>query len=52
MNESAIISARHNEKEITEKRITESFERLVMGLRKKSQVMNEEEKKITAYHEV
>jgi cell division protease FtsH len=23
-----------------------------MGLRKKSQVMNEEEKKITAYHEV
>ena len=52
MNESAIISARHNEKEITEKRITESFERLVMGLRKKSQVMNDEEKRITAYHEV
>lgn len=52
LNESAIITARHNEKQITEKRITESFERLVMGLRKKSQVMNDEEKKITAYHEV
>ncbi|MFK7780138.1 MAG: ATP-dependent zinc metalloprotease FtsH [Candidatus Gracilibacteria bacterium] len=52
INESAIISARNNEKEISEKRITEAFERLVMGLRKKSQVMNEEEKKITAYHEV
>lgn len=52
MNESAILTARNNETEITEKRITESFERLVMWLRKKSQVMNEEEKKITAYHEV
>jgi len=52
INEAAIITARYNEKEITEKRITEAFERLVMGLRKKSQVMNNEEKKITAYHEV
>ncbi len=52
INESAIISARYNEKEISEKRITEAFERLVMWLRKKSQVMNDEEKKITAYHEV
>ena len=52
INESAIITARNNEKEITEKRITEAFERLVMWLRKKSQVMNENEKKITAYHEV
>jgi ATP-dependent Zn protease len=30
MNESAILSARNNEKEISEKRITESFERIVM----------------------
>ena len=52
INEAAIISARNNEKEVSEKRITEAFERLVMWLRKKSQVMNEEEKKITAYHEV
>jgi len=52
INEAAIISARNNEKKISENRITESFERLVMWLRKKSQVMNEEEKKITAYHEV
>lgn len=52
MNESAIISARNDEKEITEKRITEAFERLVMWLRKKSMIMNELEKKITAYHEV
>lgn len=52
INESAIISARNNELEVSEKRITEAFERLVMWLRKKSQVMNDEEKAITAYHEV
>ena len=52
INESAIIAARYNEKEISEKRIDEAFERLVMWLRKKSQVMNDLEKKITSYHEV
>jgi len=52
MNEAAIITARNNEKQVSEKRITESFERIVMWLRKKSQVMNQKEKEITAYHEV
>lgn len=52
MNEAAILSARHNEKTISQKRIQESLERVVMGLRKKSLVMNEQERKITAYHEV
>ncbi len=52
MNEAAIISARYNEKIISGARIQEAFERIVMGLRKKSLVMNEQEKKTTAYHEV
>ncbi len=52
LNEAAILTARYDENIITEKRITLAFERIVMGLRKKSQVMNEEEKKITAFHEV
>lgn len=52
LNESAIITARKNEKIISEETVTEAFERLVMWLRKKSQVMSETEKKITAYHEV
>jgi cell division protease FtsH len=52
MNESAIITARNNEKTISDYRITEAFERLVMGLRKKSQVMNNHERELTAYHEV
>lgn len=52
MNESAIITARNDEKIISNSRITEAFERLVMGLRKKSQVMNDHERELTAYHEV
>lgn len=52
INEAAIISARYNEKTISEKRIDEAFERIVMWLRKKSQVMNDLERKITSYHEV
>lgn len=52
INESAIITARKNLKEITSEIITEAFEKIVMWLTKKSQVMNDEEKKITAYHEV
>lgn len=52
INESAIITARKNLKEITWEIITEAFEKIVMWLTKKSQVMNEEEKKVTAYHEV
>ncbi len=52
INEAAIITARYNEKIISEKRIQEAFERIVMWLRKKSQVMNDEEKKVTAYHEI
>ncbi|MDD5769450.1 MAG: ATP-dependent zinc metalloprotease FtsH [Candidatus Gracilibacteria bacterium] len=52
INEAAIITARKNLKEITDEIITEAFERIVMGLTKKSQVMDEQEKKTTAYHEV
>ncbi len=52
MNEAAIISARYGEKVISSKRIQEAFERIVMGLQKKSLVMNEQERKITSYHEV
>ncbi len=52
INEAAIISARNDEKTISDKRVNEAFERLVMWLRKKSQVMNSHEKELTAYHEV
>lgn len=52
LNEAAIISARYNEKKISSSRMQQAFERIVMGLQKKSLVMNEQERKITAYHEV
>ena len=50
-NESAIIAARRNHSEITEQDVTEAFERVAIGPERKSKVMNEKEKELTAYHE-
>ena len=52
LNEAAIIAARENNQTIHQHHIQTAFERIVMGLQKKSLVMNEQERKITAYHEV
>ncbi len=52
INEAALLTARKNEKEISQQNLQLSFEKIVMWLTKKSQVMNEKERKITAYHEV
>jgi cell division protease FtsH len=50
-NESAIIAARHNRKEITQADVTDAFERVAIGPERKSKVMNDHEKELTAYHE-
>ena len=50
-NEAAITAAREGHKEITSADVTEAFERVAIGPERKSKVMNEEERKITAYHE-
>ena len=50
-NEAAIAAARNNRKEITNDDITEAFERIAIGPERKSKVMNDQERKITAYHE-
>lgn len=50
-NEAAITAARENHKEITNEDVTEAFERIAIGPERKSKVMTEEERKITAYHE-
>ncbi len=50
-NEAAITAAREGHKEITNSDITEAFERVAIGPERKSKVMNEQERKITAYHE-
>lgn len=50
-NEAAIIAARRNAKKISNADITEAFEKVAIGPERKTKVMNEEEKKMTAYHE-
>ncbi len=50
-NEAAITAARLDHKEITNADITEAFERVAIGPERKSKVMNDQERRITAYHE-
>ncbi len=50
-NEAAITAAREGHKEITNTDLTEAFERVAIGPERKSKVMNDRERKLTAYHE-
>ena len=50
-NEAAITAAREGHKSITNSDLTEAFERVAIGPERKSKVMNDKERKITAYHE-
>lgn len=50
-NEAAITAAREGHKEITGADVTEAFERVAIGPERKSKVMNDKERQITAYHE-
>ncbi len=51
LNEAAILTARKDKKEITSDELYESIEKVMLGPVRKSFVLNEKEKKITAYHE-
>lgn len=50
-NEAAIIAARRDAKTISNKDLTEAFERVAIGPERKSKVMNQKDKELTAYHE-
>lgn len=50
-NEAAITAARLGHNKITNGDVTEAFERIAIGPERKSKVMNDQERKITAYHE-
>ena len=50
-NEAAITAAREGHKAISNVDLTSAFERVAIGPERKSKVMNEKERKITAYHE-
>jgi cell division protease FtsH len=50
-NEAAILAARKNSKEITDAVVTSAFEKVAIGPERKSKIMNDHEKELTAYHE-
>ncbi len=50
-NEAAIIAARHNRHEITQDDVTNAFEKVAIGPERKSKIMSDKEKELTAYHE-
>ena len=52
VNEAALLAARAYRAEVEQKDLNEAIERVVAGLEKKSRVLQDDEKKIVAYHEV
>ena len=51
LNEAAILAARENRKCITNKDLYEGINKVIMGPQKKSRLVTETDKRITAYHE-
>ena len=51
INEAALLAARRNLNEITMDTLEESIDRVLAGPERKSRVMSEEERRLTAYHE-
>lgn len=51
LNESALIAARRNRKDISMDEIDEAFDRVVVGTQKKSRIISEREKRMVAFHE-
>ena len=51
MNEAAILTARQNKKYISKEEVDKAFIKVGIGTEKKSKLVSEKERKITAYHE-
>ncbi|MDP7088246.1 MAG: ATP-dependent zinc metalloprotease FtsH [Dehalococcoidia bacterium] len=51
INEAALMAARNNQQSISFENLTESIDRVSMGPARKSKVISEKDRKITAYHE-
>merc|ERR1719198_1202654 len=52
VNEAALLAARAKRKSVEQEDLSEAIERVVAGLEKKSRVLQDDEKKVVAYHEV
>ncbi|HLA49429.1 MAG TPA: ATP-dependent zinc metalloprotease FtsH, partial [Candidatus Saccharimonadales bacterium] len=50
-NEAAILAARHNRKVIENEDVVQAFEKVALGPERKSKIMSDKEKELTAYHE-
>src|SRR5579862_8741040 len=50
-NEAAILAARHNRRVIENEDVVNAFEKVAIGPERKSKVMSDKEKELTAYHE-
>jgi len=51
VNEAALLAARKNKRVVTMNEFEEAKDKVMMGAERRSMVMTEEEKKLTAYHE-
>ncbi len=51
LNESALLAVRHRKKAITQEEIEEATIKVVMGAEKKSHIVSDKDKMVTAYHE-
>ena len=51
VNEGALLAARYNQKMVTMKNLEEAKDKIMMGAERKSMVMQQSEKELTAYHE-
>ncbi len=52
LNEAALLAARRNKKAISQDEVEEAVERVLAGPERRSRIISEREKKVTAYHEV
>jgi cell division protease FtsH len=52
VNEAALLAVRREKKEVTMSEFEEAVERVMAGLEKKNRLINPEERKIVAYHEL
>ena len=51
MNEAAILAARKNQKETTQKELLDAIEKVMIGPERKSHILSQDERLVTAYHE-
>jgi cell division protease FtsH len=51
INEAAILAARRNKKKVGQAELMESIEKVLLGPERKSHILSEDERRVTAYHE-